>query len=84
MRGSTLTNYQVLPGDRIYISSDHMIAFSNFMDKFTAPFERMFGFTLLGHSTVRALQFGHLGTGFGGQGFGTGVGTTTGTPAIAP
>jgi polysaccharide export outer membrane protein len=83
MRGSTLTNYQVLPGDRIYIASDHMIAFDGWVQKFTAPFERMFGFTLLGNSTVRAVQFGHRGLGFGNFGTGTGFGAVGGG-AVAP
>lgn len=69
--GSTLTNYQILPGDRIYINSDCMIAFNNLVDKFVAPFERMFGFTLLGNATVRRLQ---QGASFGGVGGGGGIG----------
>jgi polysaccharide export outer membrane protein len=71
-RASTATNYQILPGDRIYVDSDHMIAFTNFVDKVTAPFERIFGFTLLGHRTVRELQFGHIRGGFSGVGSGLG------------
>ncbi len=82
-RAATLTNYQVLPGDRIYIHSDKMVAFGNFVDKVINPIERMFGFPLLGHSTVRALEFGHLGTGFGGTGFG-GVGTGVGGTGTGP
>jgi polysaccharide export outer membrane protein len=70
--GITTTNYQLLPGDRIYVQADHLIAFDNLVAKVTAPFERMFGFTLLGHGTVRALQFGHRGGAGGGGGFGGG------------
>jgi len=85
-RGSIMTNYQVMPGDRIYINSDKMIAFDNWVSKFTSPFERMFGFTLLGHSTVRAIQFGHQNFGqggFGQGGFG-GVGGVGGVGNVAP
>jgi polysaccharide export outer membrane protein len=66
--GDPTTNYQLLPGDRIYVKADPMIAFDNFVAKVTAPFERMFGFTLLGHATVRDLQQGGEGRigGFGG------------------
>lgn len=67
--GVTATNYQVLPGDRIYIAADHMIAFDNFVAKVTAPLERILGFTLLGNGTVRALQQGRNST---GNNFGTG------------
>jgi polysaccharide export outer membrane protein len=65
--GSTETNYQILPGDRIYVEADHWIAMDSFVAKVTAPFERIFGFTLLGNSTVRALQGRSNGnTGAGG------------------
>lgn len=67
--GATATNYQVFPGDRIYVKADKMIAFDNFITKVTTPFERMFGFTLLGNGTVRSLQRGAQGSGgFGGFG----------------
>jgi protein involved in polysaccharide export with SLBB domain len=56
--GMTSTNYQVLPGDRIYIQADDMIKLDNWVAKITSPFERIFGFTLLGNGTVRALQQG--------------------------
>jgi len=54
--GNTATNYQVLPGDRIFIAHDDMIAFHAWIDKTVAPVERLFGFTGLGTSTVRSLQ----------------------------
>lgn len=57
--GATDTNYQVLPGDRIYVQADHMITFDTFVAKVTSPFERIMGFTLLGNGTVRSIQFGH-------------------------
>jgi polysaccharide export outer membrane protein len=57
MKGAaTGTNYQVLPGDRVFIAQDHMIAFATLMEKWTAPFERMFGFALLGSSTVQQIN----------------------------
>lgn len=67
--GITDTNYQVLPGDRIYISADHMIAMDNWVAKVISPFERIFGFILLGNGTVRQLQ---RGSSAGGAGSGTG------------
>lgn len=54
--GATGTNYQVLPGDRIFIGEDKMVAFDTFVNKLTAPFERMFGFTLLGTQTVQQIN----------------------------
>jgi protein involved in polysaccharide export with SLBB domain len=66
-RGSTATNYQVLPGDRIYVQADRWITFDNTLAKILTPFERLFGFTLLGNATIRAVSNGNnnnTGTGF--------------------
>jgi len=68
--GATATNYQIFPGDRIYVKPDPWVAFDNAVAKITTPFERMFGFTLLGNATVRAVN----GTNGGGLGTGTGGG----------
>ena len=63
MKGaSTATNYQVLPGDRVFIAQDQWIAFDSIVGKLTAPFERIFGFALLGSSTVQ--QFNRFPFGF--------------------
>ena len=67
--GVTTTNYQLFPGDRIYIVADHLVAFDNLVTKVTAPFERIFGFTLLGNSVVRRLQTNTVGGGGFGGGF---------------
>ncbi|QDT47007.1 Polysaccharide biosynthesis/export protein [Symmachiella dynata] len=65
--GSTRTNYQILPGDRIYVAADPMFASDIFIAKVIAPFERLFGFTILGNGAVRNIQ---QGTSFGGGGGG--------------
>jgi polysaccharide export outer membrane protein len=54
--GRTETNYQLLPGDRIYISADHLITVYNYIDKLVAPIERVLGVTLLGTSTVQSFR----------------------------
>ena len=54
--GSAATNYQILPGDRVFIAEDGVSAFSNFLTKITMPVERLFGVTSLGASTVRSTQ----------------------------
>jgi polysaccharide biosynthesis/export protein len=57
--GLTATNYQVLPGDRIYIKADDMIALDNWLVKVTTPVERVFGGILLGAGTYnRVLNAG--------------------------
>jgi len=63
--GSTATNYQLMPGDRVFVRADSWIAFDQKLAKMLAPFERMFGFTLLGNATVRSLK----GKDQGGAGF---------------
>jgi polysaccharide biosynthesis/export protein len=54
----TTTNYQLMPGDRIYIQADRLVASDTFIAKVTAPFARIFGFVLLGNGMVRTLQRG--------------------------
>lgn len=54
--GVTSTNYQLMPGDRIYIKADEFVKLDNFIAKVIAPAERVFGFTLLGNGVVRRLQ----------------------------
>lgn len=49
--GITTTNYQLLPGDRIYVQADKLIAADNVLSKVFAPFERMIGIVLLGRVT---------------------------------
>lgn len=54
----TATNYQLLPGDRLYVKASPLITFDTKLAKLTAPFERMLGFTILGNGTVRTIQRG--------------------------
>jgi polysaccharide biosynthesis/export protein len=65
----TTTNYQLLPGDRIYVKADTLIAADSFIAKVTVPLSRLFGVTLLGNGTVQALRRGPNGGGGGGGGF---------------
>jgi polysaccharide export outer membrane protein len=52
----TATNYQILPGDRVFISSDNVVGLTNFIGKFTAPMERLLGIGGVGVSTIRGFQ----------------------------
>ena len=54
--GGVRTNYQVLPGDRVFIKQDHMIALDSWVNKILNPIERIFGTTLLGLQTVQTAQ----------------------------
>jgi polysaccharide export outer membrane protein len=66
--GQTATNYQLMPGDRLFIKSDSLIATDNLLSKVLTPIERLFGVTLLGSETVRG--FGRTAA----NGAGTGAG----------
>jgi len=51
-QGCACTNYQILPGDRVFVAEDKMGALDNGLAKFTAPFERIMGFSLMGVGTA--------------------------------
>jgi polysaccharide biosynthesis/export protein len=65
--GETATNYQILPGDRLYIAEDETLAITNLIGKVTGPIERITGVAGLGASTIRNFQ--SLGRNFN-RGFG--------------
>jgi polysaccharide biosynthesis/export protein len=54
-RGDASTNYQLLPGDRLYVSEDKLVAFDTRVSKVIAPFERIFGVTALATSTAQSV-----------------------------
>ncbi|MBY0230974.1 MAG: polysaccharide biosynthesis/export family protein [Gemmataceae bacterium] len=54
--GRTATNYQLLPGDRIYVKSQALIRIDTALSKVFAPVERIFGITLLGNSVFRSFR----------------------------
>jgi polysaccharide export outer membrane protein len=57
-RGDACTNYQLMPGDRVYVAEDKLVTTDNFLAKVISPIERIFGITLLGSSTVFSLKGG--------------------------
>src|SRR5262245_52667768 len=65
-RGDIATNYQLLPGDRVYVAEDKLVSTDNFLAKVISPIERVFGITLLGSSTIFNIKNGgqNSGTGF--------------------
>jgi polysaccharide export outer membrane protein len=52
----TDTNYQLLPGDRLYIVDDKLVAADNYLAKFTNPIGRALNITNLGSTTIRNTQ----------------------------
>jgi len=69
----TTTNYQILPGDRVFVREDRMIALDTHVGKIIAPIERILGVVLLGTNASSRIQFyQNYGT-VGGNNGNTGV-----------
>jgi polysaccharide export outer membrane protein len=68
--GSSSTNYQLFPGDRIFVKADALIATDNWLAKAISPIERLFGVTLLGNVTVRSFRNNNGNSSGGGNGLG--------------
>jgi polysaccharide biosynthesis/export protein len=54
--GDTETNYQLMPGDRVYVKANRLITFNNYLTQFLTPIENLFGATLLGAGTVNVIR----------------------------
>lgn len=50
--GRPETNYQIIPGDRVFVQVDNWYAFDQRLAKVFAPFERIMGFMLLSATTL--------------------------------
>ena len=61
--GDTATNYQLLPGDRVYVAAYPMTALDIRMARVFAPVERFLGIILLGTSTARSFTNWNQGIG---------------------
>ncbi len=55
-RAGAVTNYQLLPGDRIYVKADHWLKFDAELSKRLSPIERVLGAALLGSETVNSIR----------------------------
>jgi polysaccharide biosynthesis/export protein len=62
--GATGTNYQVLPGDRIFIAESPLLSFNSLLSRITAPATSLFNFTLLFGNTLSAVSNFPLGSSF--------------------
>jgi len=54
--GIAKTNYQLMPGDRLYLVDDSLVAMNSYVTVLTAPIQRLLSITSLGASTVRDTQ----------------------------
>jgi polysaccharide export outer membrane protein len=57
-RGEMATNYQLLPGDRLYVKAEAIQRADYFLAKLLQPIQRLFGAALLGSETVNSIRFG--------------------------
>jgi polysaccharide export outer membrane protein len=73
-RGAVETNYQLFPGDRLYVKADPWVTLDNVISKLTTPAERVFGTALLGRLTILEFQQRPAQLGGGGTSGGTGLG----------
>ena len=65
--GAPQTNYQIIPGDRIFVQVDNWVVFDQRLSKIMAPFERIMGFMLLSQSMLSRYSGNVLrSTGYGG------------------
>jgi polysaccharide export outer membrane protein len=55
-RGRTETNYQLLPGDRVYVHTNPLLAFSTALQRVTLPLQEIFGVATLGVGGISAFQ----------------------------
>jgi len=67
--GDTDTNYQLFPGDRIYIKADPLICLDNNLAKLFAPIQRVLGLILLTNTTIQSFR-NNNGNNNGNGGFG--------------
>jgi polysaccharide export outer membrane protein len=56
--GAMATNWQLMPGDRVFVQADPVRTFNTNLGKFLEPVERIFGATLLGSQTVNTIKNG--------------------------
>jgi polysaccharide export outer membrane protein len=60
--GATATNYQIFPGDRVYVKAVPLITTDTWLARIITPIERVFGVTLLGNATIHSFRNNGGGT----------------------
>jgi polysaccharide export outer membrane protein len=54
--GQTATNYQILPGDRVYVMASPLVTGTTWFSRALAPVEQAFGVTLLGATAYNQIS----------------------------
>jgi polysaccharide export outer membrane protein len=65
-RGRSESNYQLLPNDRVFVRAYPMAKVDAALARVLSPVERVFGTTLLGTTTYRAIRFANTTNGTSG------------------
>jgi polysaccharide export outer membrane protein len=65
--GKACTNFQLLPGDRVFVAEDKLIALNTGLGKLLAPLDQVMGFSLFGVGTVTRFSGPVLKGGGNGQ-----------------
>ena len=56
--GTTDTNWQIMPGDRVFVQADPVRRFNTTLGKFMEPIERLLSATLLGTQAYGGIRTG--------------------------
>ncbi len=75
-RGQVKTNYQILPGDRVYILSQPLTKFDTLYARMLAPVQRTLGIAIYGASAYNAIRAASHPLGTTGTGVNNGIGFT--------
>jgi polysaccharide export outer membrane protein len=62
-RGEMATNYQLVPGDRVYVKGQAIQRADTAIARLISPIQRLLGLVLLGSETVNSIRFPNAGTG---------------------
>lgn len=65
--GDTRTNYQLLPGDRLYVGAAPFVMADSAIARVAAPIEKIFGLSLLGTGAVQTIRQASQGVNSGGN-----------------
>jgi protein involved in polysaccharide export with SLBB domain len=60
-RGDGTTNWQIMPGDRIFVAADPWYVADSRIRKWLSPVERLMGATLLSSQTINSIRSGTVG-----------------------
>ena len=53
--GITQSNYQILPGDRVYVRAEKVFRVDGYLQKILTPIERLLGLSLLGSAAYNSI-----------------------------